>query len=80
MRPEHPLPVATGSGLLKGEAKLAEQLGGETYLCVALAGEGNVTVEIKGQAEARAGETMELGFDAGKLHVVGSDEKVLRHA
>ena len=80
VRPEHLLPMAPGSGLLKGEARLAEQLGGEAYLCVALAGGGNVTVEIKEQAEAQARETMEFGFDAGKLHVVGNDEKVLRHA
>ena len=80
VRPEHLVPVAPGTGLLKGEVQLAEHLGGETYVYVALPGGGSVTAEIKGQADARAGETMDLGFDASRFHVFGADEKVLRHA
>ncbi len=60
--------------------QLAEQLGGETYVYVALPGGQSVTVEIKGQAEVTPGEAMELGFDGNKFHVFGPDEKVMRHA
>ncbi len=80
VRPEALVPVAPGTGLLKGEVQLAEQLGGETYVYVSLPGGRSITVEIKGQAEARPGEVMELGFDGNKFHVFGPDEKVMRHA
>jgi multiple sugar transport system ATP-binding protein len=80
IRPEHLVPAAPGAGLLKGEVQLAEQLGGETYVYVTLPGGRSVTVEIKGQAEARAGEIMEFGFDGNKFHVFGPDEQVMRHA
>ena len=41
-----------------------------------LPGGQSVTVEIKGQADVRSGEAMELAFEGGKFHVFGVDEKV----
>ena len=80
VRPEHLVPAAPGEGVLRGEVQIAEQLGGETYVYVNLPGGQSVTVEIKGQAQIRPGEAMELGFADGKFHVFGPDERVMRHA
>jgi multiple sugar transport system ATP-binding protein len=80
VRPEHLVPVGAGEGVLRGEVQIAEQLGGETYVYVTLPGAQSVTVEIKGQADVRSGESMELAFDGGKFHVFGPDEQVMRHA
>ena len=80
VRPEHLVPAAPGEGILKGEVQIAEHLGGETYVYVTLPGNQSATVEIKGQADIRAGEAMELAFDGGRFHVFGPDEKVMRHA
>jgi multiple sugar transport system ATP-binding protein len=80
VRPEHLVPVAAGEGVLRGEVQLAEQLGGETYVYVTLPGGQSLTVEIKGQANVRPGEPMDLGFEGSKFHVFGPDEKVMRHA
>jgi multiple sugar transport system ATP-binding protein len=80
VRPEHLAPAPPGTGVLRGEVQIAEQLGGETYVYVNLPGGQSVTVEIKGQAEVRSGETMDLGFADGRFHVFGPDESVMRHA
>ena len=47
---------------------------------LSLPGGQSVTVEIKGQANIKAGEPMDLGFEGSKFHVFGPDEKVMRHA
>ncbi len=80
VRPEHLVPVTPGTGILKGEVQITEQLGAETYVYVTLPGGPSVTVEIKGQSSVQSGELMELGFDSGKIHVFGPDETVIRHA
>ncbi len=80
VRPEHLVPAALGEGVLRGEVQLAEQLGGETYVYVTLPGGQSLTVEIKGQANVKPGEPMDLGFEGSKFHVFGPDEKVMRHA
>jgi multiple sugar transport system ATP-binding protein len=80
VRPEHLAPAAPGQGVLRGEVQIAEQLGGETYVYVNLEGGRSVTVEIKGQAKVRSGETMELAFADGQFHAFGPDERVIRHA
>jgi ABC-type sugar transport system ATPase subunit len=80
VRPEHLVPTAPGSGVLRGEVQLAEQLGGETYVYVTLPNGQSVTMEIKGQADVAPGAAMELAIEDGKFHVFGPDEKVLRHA
>ncbi|MSU89319.1 sn-glycerol-3-phosphate ABC transporter ATP-binding protein UgpC [Rhodobacteraceae bacterium 2CG4] len=80
IRPEDLTPVGEGEGVLTGEVQIAEQLGGETYVYVALPDGGTVTVEIKGQAKIAAGDRLNLAFEGGKFHIFGTDEKVIRHA
>jgi multiple sugar transport system ATP-binding protein len=82
VRPEHfaPAGVGVGDAVVTGEVQLAEHLGGETYVYVALPGGRTVTVEIKGQAAVEPGTTMALAVEGGRFHVFGPDEKVLRHA
>jgi len=79
VRPEDLAPTDSG-GVLTGEVQIAEQLGGETFVYVALEGGDTITVEIKGQAAVSSGDRMHLEFAGGKYHVFGSDEKVIRHA
>jgi multiple sugar transport system ATP-binding protein len=80
VRPEHLLPAANGHAILRGEAQIAEQLGGETYVYTALGKGGTVTVEIKGQATITPGDVMDLSIDEDKFHVFARDEKVLQRA
>ena len=80
VRPEHLVPAEAGTGVLAGEVQLAEHLGGETYIYVALDGGRTVTVEIKGQATIEPGTRLDLAIDDNRFHVFGPDEKVLRHA
>jgi multiple sugar transport system ATP-binding protein len=80
VRPESLVPAEPGAGILRGEVQLAEHLGGETYVYVALPTGQTVTVEIKGQADVSPGTTMDLAIEGGRFHVFGPDEKVLRHA
>ncbi|MBY6151644.1 sn-glycerol-3-phosphate ABC transporter ATP-binding protein UgpC [Vannielia litorea] len=80
IRPESLVPVPEAEAVLSGEVQIAEQLGGETYVYVALPHGGTVTVEIKGQARVEAGDKLFLGFEGGKFHIFGADEKVIRHA
>ncbi len=80
IRPADLACVNAGEGIIKGEVQVAEQLGGETFIYVALPGEGAVTVELKGQVPVQPGELLELGFANNNFHVFGPDEQVIRHA
>ncbi|MEZ5824271.1 MAG: sn-glycerol-3-phosphate ABC transporter ATP-binding protein UgpC [Geminicoccaceae bacterium] len=80
VRPEDLVPVGEGEGILIGDVQLAEQLGGETYVYVALPDGSTVTAEFKGQAKLAAGDRLHLAIDNDKFHVFGADEKVIRHA
>jgi multiple sugar transport system ATP-binding protein len=80
VRPEDLRGADPGQGVLKGEVQIAEQLGGETFVYLALAGGKSVTVEIKGQARVQPGELMELAVEAGRYHLFGPDETVIRPA
>ena len=78
IRPEDLRPVEPGEEGLAGEVQIAEQLGGETFVYVALAGGDTVTVEIKGQAPVQPGDAMTLAFERGKSHLFGADQNVIR--
>ena len=80
IRPEGLVPVAEGEGVLTGTVQIAEQLGGETYVYVALPEGDTVTVEIKGQAKVTAGDVLHLAFEGQKFHIFGKDDNVIRHA
>jgi len=79
IRPEDLRRLEPGQDILAGEVQIAEQLGGETFVYVALAGGDTVTVEIKGQAPLKPGDAMTLGFEPGKYHLFGADENIIRH-
>jgi multiple sugar transport system ATP-binding protein len=63
--------------MLAGEVQIAEHLGGETFVYVALPSGETVIAEIKGQAEIRSGERVGIEVDAGACHVFGSDGLVI---
>lgn len=79
VRPENFVPVEASRSLLTGEVQITEQLGGETYVYLSLPHQQNITVEIKGQAAIKAGDTLHLGIEGGHFHVFGEDEKVISH-
>jgi ABC-type sugar transport system ATPase subunit len=79
IRPEDFQVVAPDAGLISGDVQIAEQLGGETFVYVALPGGSQVTVEIKGQADLRPGEALGLTFDPARFHLFGADDKVIPH-
>ncbi|MEO1016216.1 MAG: sn-glycerol-3-phosphate ABC transporter ATP-binding protein UgpC [Pseudomonadota bacterium] len=79
IRPADLACVNAGEGIIKGEVQVAEQLGGETFIYVALPGAGAVTVELKGQVPVQPGELLELGFANNNFHVFGPDEQVISH-
>jgi multiple sugar transport system ATP-binding protein len=78
VRPEHLRLVADDEGLLFGEVQIAEHLGGETFVYVALPSGETAVVEIKGQAPVRAGERVAIGVNAVASHVFGADGSVIR--
>ena len=78
VRPEALMPVAEGTGVLRGEVQLTEQMGGESFVYVSLPGGQSVTLEIPGQPQIAAGARMDIGVTEGRIHLFGPDEKVLR--
>jgi multiple sugar transport system ATP-binding protein len=77
VRPEHLRIVDPASAMLAGEVQIAEHLGGETFVYVALSSGETIIAEIKGQAEIRSGERVGMEVDAGACHVFGSDGLVI---
>jgi multiple sugar transport system ATP-binding protein len=73
VRPEHFVLAEPGAGMLVGEVQLAEHLGGETFLYVALQSGESIVVELPGQAAPASGERVGLDFDAGAAHVFGAE-------
>jgi multiple sugar transport system ATP-binding protein len=78
IRPESLRVVDPEQAMLTGEVQIAEQLGGETFVYVALASGASLTVEIKGQAALKPGERVGVAFDADAWHVFGADGWSLR--
>ena len=56
-------------GMLAGEVQIAEHLGGETFLYVALPSGETLVVEIQGQVAARPGERVGIDFEPGAHHL-----------
>ncbi len=77
IRPEHLRIVDPEKGGLAGEVQIAEHLGGETFLYVALPSEETLVVEIRGQAAARPGERVGIDFEPGAHHLFSADGKVI---
>ncbi len=77
IRPEHLKIVDPANGSLSGEVQIAEHLGGETFLYVALPSDETLVVEIQGQATARPGERIGVDFEPGAHHLFSTDGKVI---
>jgi ABC-type sugar transport system ATPase subunit len=78
VRPEALAPVTDGTGMFRGEVQLTEQMGGESFVYVTLPGGQSVTLEIKGQPQIVAGARMDIAVQAGRMHLFGPDDRVLR--
>jgi multiple sugar transport system ATP-binding protein len=69
IRPEN-LGIADAQrAALSGEVQIAEHLGGETFLYIALASGETVVVEIQGQAKVPAGERVGIELDLSAAHI-----------
>jgi multiple sugar transport system ATP-binding protein len=73
VRPEHLRIVDPAGAMLTGEVQIAEHLGGETFLYVALPSGETIVVEIKGQSAVQSGERVGIDVDAAACHVFGDD-------
>jgi multiple sugar transport system ATP-binding protein len=73
IRPENIKIADPQRAMLTGEVQIAEHLGGETFLYVALASGETVVAEVRGQAAVAAGERIGVELDAGAIHFFGSD-------
>jgi len=77
VRPTHLKVTEPGKSQLAGEVQIAEHLGGETFLYVALPSGETLVVEIPGQVAARTGETVGIEFEAGAHHVFRDDGRAV---
>jgi multiple sugar transport system ATP-binding protein len=80
IRPEHLHITDSTRSMLAGEVQIAEHLGGETFLYVALPSGEVVVAEVQGQIAARSGERVGIDFDMSFCHVFAADGKVLDRA
>ncbi len=67
VRPEH-LTLSTGDGLWKGTVGVAEHLGSDTFLHVAVEGAGSFTVRAPGETRVSHGDVLYLSPDESRLH------------
>ena len=74
IRPEH---IDIGDGPWLGVIGLAEHLGSDTFLKIAVEGIGTVNVRGSGEMALHHGTTVRLAPQAGKLHRFGADGKAL---
>ena len=77
VRPENLSLVDPVGALVTGEVQIAEHLGGETFVYVALPSAETVTVEIRGQAAVQPGERVGINVVAGAYHVFDSDGRAV---
>jgi multiple sugar transport system ATP-binding protein len=77
VRPEH-IAVSRDSGQWTGRVKVAEHVGSDTFLYVAVETIGDVTVRVVGEVGARAGSTVHLTPDPARIHRFAKDGKAIR--
>ena len=63
--------------MLTGEVQIAEHLGGETFLYVALPSGETIVVEIQGQVRGKSGERVGIDFAPNAYHVFADDGRAL---
>ena len=76
VRPEH-LAISTTAGKWSGTVSVAERLGSDTFLHVAVPGHGSMTVRGAGEVALSHGDTVYLTPQPGKVHRFGADGKNL---
>ena len=69
IRPEHIREGQDGGYSIESKVNVSEQLGGESYLYVALAGGQEITVHTPGQSPARRGDRVPLVFPPERCHL-----------
>lgn len=67
VRPEH-LKLSASEGLWEGKVGVAEHLGSDTFVHVDMDGIGQITARIDGEFSIRAGDTVRITPDDGKIH------------
>ncbi len=67
------------AGVLRGEVRLVEQLGGLTLLHVAAEGIDDMTVQIEGSDGTRAHQPVRLSVDTGACHLFDGAGLALEH-
>ncbi len=78
IRPEHMHVVASGEGHCSGTVEVAEYLGADTYLYVALDGLDRVLVRISGSDTVEEGAQIGLMFDEGRMHFFDAADQSVR--
>jgi multiple sugar transport system ATP-binding protein len=78
VRPEDLRAVDPEKGMLTGDVQIAEQLGGETFLYVALPSGETIVVEMPGQVVGKSGERIGLDFAPNAYHVFADDGRALK--
>ena len=74
IRPEHIVTGAATKGTTFGctaEIDIVEQMGSDTLIWINFAGQ-SVRVRTEGQSGLKSGDTLEIGFDAPRLHLFDS--------
>ncbi|MGV2977595.1 ABC transporter ATP-binding protein [Roseibium alexandrii] len=78
IRPEHMLVVAPEEGHCSGTVEVAEYLGADTFLYVALDGLDTVLVRISGSEDFAEGTRIGLKFDESRMHFFDKDDRAIR--
>ncbi|MEJ8473650.1 ABC transporter ATP-binding protein [Roseibium algae] len=78
IRPEHIQVVESGEGHAQGTVVVAEYLGADTYLYVAIDGLETILVRTDGAEEIAEGRRIGLVFDETRLHFFDADGNSIR--
>jgi len=77
VRPEH-LTLSREGGMLKGKVGVAEHLGSDTFLHVAVEGEDLLTVRQEGEIDIKHGDTVYLSAEEDRIHRFAEDGRTIR--
>ena len=78
IRPEHMTIVGSDDGHCSGTVEVAEYLGADTFLYVALDGLDTVLVRISGSDAVREGSKVGLKFDEDRMHFFDNGDRTIR--
>ncbi|MBG6142263.1 MAG: ABC transporter ATP-binding protein [Roseibium album] len=78
VRPEHMSIVGDGEGHCSGTVEVAEYLGADTFLYVALDGLETILVRISGADTIEEGARIGLVFDETRMHFFDAEDRAIR--